>query len=95
MSREAAELLSCAQVILKQRGEQYGDAERLFRNFAVRFGLVLGQPVTPYMAARLLAELKSARLDEADEFNEDSILDLINYAALAGVLHHGKKEEKS
>lgn len=67
---------------------------KLFRNIAIRFGLVLGEPISSFMAARLLAELKSARLDEANGFNEDSYLDLINYAALAGVLHNGKKEEE-
>ena len=95
MSKDAIELLSCAQIILKQRGKQYGDADKLFRNIAIRFGLVLGQPISSFTAARLLAELKSARLDEADVFNEDRYLDLINYAALAGVLHNAKKEKEN
>ena len=95
MSAEAKELLATAQGILEQRGKQYGDAECLFRQIAVRFSLVLGVPVTAYEAARLLAELKNARMDLADGYHKDSGIDAINYIAIAGAIADGKKTQKS
>jgi len=86
----AVDMLADAQQILEERGKQYGDARILFQNIAVRFSLVLGHPVTPYEAARLLAELKMARLDL--KYQTDSILDGMNYFALAGALSNGQEE---
>jgi cephalosporin hydroxylase len=59
----ARDILSTAEDILVERGKQYGDASLLFSNMAVRFGLVLGIYVSPFQAARIMAELKAARLD--------------------------------
>ena len=91
MSIEAKNILSAAQSILTERGRQYGDAEVLFRQIAFRFSLVLGVPVTAYEAARLLAELKNARMDLAEDYNEDSALDAINYIAIAGAIADGQE----
>ena len=78
----AREILSTADGILVERGKQYGDASLLFSNMAVRFGLVLGIYVSPFQAARIMAELKAARLDLG--YQPDHIVDQINYLALAG-----------
>ena len=78
----ARNVLASADEILVERGEQYGDADMLFSNMAVRFGLVLGIYVSPFTAARIMAELKAARLDLG--YHPDHIVDQINYLALAG-----------
>ena len=94
MSSEAQTILYAAQSVLTERGKQYGDATPLFRQMALRFSLVLGIPVTPFTAARLMAELKNARMDLAEEYIEDSLIDAINYTALAGAIAHGEKTQK-
>jgi len=78
----AREILSTADDILVERGKQYGDASLLFSNMAVRFGLVLGIYVSPFQAARIMAELRAARLDLG--YHPDHIVDQLNYLALAG-----------
>ena len=78
----ARDILSTADDILVERGKQYGDASLLFSNMAVRFGLVLGIYVSPFQAARIMAELKAARHDLG--YHPDHIVDQLNYLALAG-----------
>ena len=78
----ARDILSTADDILVERGKQYGDASLLFSNMAVRFGLVVGIYVSPFQAARIMAELKAARLDLG--YHPDHIVDQLNYLALAG-----------
>ena len=94
MSSEAQTILYAAQSVLTERGKQYGDAAPLFRQMALRFSLVLGIPVTPFTAARLMAELKNPRLDLAENYLEDSLLDAITYPALAGAIANGEKTQK-
>ena len=55
MGNIARNVLASADEILVERGEQYGDADILFSNMAVRFGLVLGIYVSPFQAARIMA----------------------------------------
>ena len=78
----ARNVLASVDEILVERGKEYGDADMLFSNMAVRFGLVLGIYVSPFQAARIMAELKAARLDLG--YQPDRIVDQINYLALAG-----------
>ena len=78
----ARDILSTADDILVERGKQYGDASLLFSNMAFRFGLVLGIYVSSFQAARIMAELKAARLDLG--YHPDHIVDQLNYLALAG-----------
>ena len=78
----ARDILSTADDILVERGKQYGDASLLFSNMAVRFGLVLGIYVSPFQAARIMAELKAARLDLG--YHPDHLVDQLGYIALAG-----------
>jgi len=83
MSVETALLKTKA--ILEQRGKEYGDADLLFNKIADRFSLVLNRPVDKYTAARLLVELKLARLDMG--YKEDSLLDSLGYLSIAASLH--------
>ena len=82
MGDRAKDLLADASQILSERGRQYGDAGLLFSNMAVRFGLVLGIYVSPFQAARIMAELKAARLDLG--YHPDHLVDQLGYIALAG-----------
>lgn len=74
-----------AETILDQRGREYGDCFDLFERMATRFGYTIGDKITPYQAARIMIELKLARLD-LNPYSEDSIIDIINYTALAGAM---------
>ena len=74
-----------AETILEQRGKQYGDCFELFERMATRFGYAIGEKITPYQTARIMIELKLARLD-LNPYDEDSIIDIINYTALAGAM---------
>jgi hypothetical protein len=74
--------------IINEREKAYGDAKPLFDALANRFTNVLasklapGATVSAYDVARLMAELKAARLDK-NGHHEDSILDQINYLVIA------------
>ena len=74
--------------IINDREQSYGDAEPLFEALGNRFSNVLagklqpGAMVSAYDVARLMAELKAARLDK-NGHHEDSILDQINYLVIA------------
>ena len=57
----------------------------LFNKIADRFSLVLKSKVDKYTAARLLVELKLARLDMG--YKEDSLLDGWGYLSIAASLH--------
>ena len=85
MGNQARALLQECDEVLVERGKQYGDAKTLFDNISGRFTLVLGRYVSPYQCARLMAELKAARLDMG--FKDDTLLDQINYLALASELN--------
>tara|TARA_R110000803_G_scaffold129792_1_gene197044 strand:- start:1044 stop:1409 length:366 start_codon:yes stop_codon:yes gene_type:complete len=73
--------LDQTKTILTQRGQDYGDAAKLFEQIAQRFSLVLGSKIDSYTAARLLVELKLSRLDMG--WKEDSLLDAIGYLSIA------------
>ena len=85
MGEQARALLMECDEVLVERGQEYGDAKTLFDNISGRFTLVLGRYVSPYNCARLMAELKAARLDTG--FKDDTLLDQINYLALASELN--------
>lgn len=82
MGGNAKDILSEVNQVLTERGQQYGSADMLFSNMAVRFGLVLGIYVSPFQAARIMAELKAARLDLG--YHSDHLVDQVGYLALAG-----------
>ena len=87
---KAKEFLIKSESILEQRGKQYGDANILHKAIANRFSLVMGIKVTPYMVARLMIELKLARLD-VGRYSDDSIYDIINYTALSGQMKNNEE----
>ena len=82
--------LSVLSKIQVTRGKQYGDANILHKAIANRFSLVMGIKVTPYMVARLMIELKLARLD-VGRYSDDSIYDIINYTALSGQMKNNEE----
>lgn len=82
-TKEPQTFLTQADTILKMRGHQYGDHYELFERMAIRFSYAVGEKISPFQAARIMIELKLARLD-LNPYDEDSILDIINYTALAG-----------
>lgn len=88
-------ILVHAETILKMRGKEYGHFLQLFENTSKRMSLALGKEVNPYEVARLMIELKLSRLDEGN-YKEDTIVDLINYCALAGSIksHMETKPER-
>jgi len=77
--------LNKTKAILQQRGQEYGDADLLFNKIADRFSLVLNRKIDKYTTARLLVELKLARLDMG--YKEDSLLDALGYLSIAESLH--------
>ena len=77
--------LNKTKAILQQRGQEYGNADILFNKIADRFSLVLNRKIDKYTAARLLVELKLARLDMG--YKEDSLLDALGYLSIAESLH--------
>ena len=77
--------LNKTKAILQQRGDEYGNADILFNKIADRFSLVLNRKIDKYTAARLLVELKLARLDMG--FKEDSLIDALGYLSIAESLH--------
>ena len=80
--------LKQCETILKDRAKEYGDATPLFEALSKRFTNVLisklapGEKITAYDVARLMAELKAARID-LNGHHEDSVIDQINYLVIA------------
>tara|TARA_R100001460_G_scaffold26246_3_gene53018 strand:- start:192 stop:512 length:321 start_codon:yes stop_codon:yes gene_type:complete len=81
-------ILSKAKDILAMREHTYGDARPLHETIAARWTSVLqdkfkpGEQLTAHEVARLMAELKAARMD-CNGFHEDSLIDQINYLVIA------------
>jgi len=95
-SKAPSTFLTQADIILKMRGKEYGHFLELFANTSKRMSLATGKDITPYDVARIMIELKLSRLDNG-EYKEDTIIDLINYCALAGsikshIVDEGKKK---
>ena len=82
------EIFEQCENIINDREQSYGDARPLFEALGNRFSNVLagklspGETVSAYDVARLMAELKAARLDQ-NGHHEDSVLDQINYLVIA------------
>ena len=81
-------ILGKAAGILKEREESYGDARTMHQSICDRWNGVLkgklapGASLTAYDIARMMAELKAARMDD-NGFHEDSLIDQINYLVIA------------
>lgn len=72
--------------IIQDREDSYGDARPLHQSIAKRWSSVLNGKLRADLSevdvARMMGELKAARMDHTG-FHEDSILDQINYLAIA------------
>jgi hypothetical protein len=81
-------ILGKAAGILKEREGSYGDASQMHQTICDRWNSVLrgklapGATLTAYDVARMMSELKAARVDD-NGFHEDSIIDQINYLVIA------------
>lgn len=81
-------ILSKAKDILTTREESYGDAREMHETIARRWNSVLrgklveGASLSAYDIARMMSELKAARMDD-NGFHEDSLIDQINYLVIA------------
>lgn len=87
---DARKIFETCQALMKERGADYGPAEEMHSQIARRWSLVLGIPIDSYTAARMLAEMKLARLDLG--FKDDTALDAINYLAIATEIQSTKNE---
>ena len=77
----AATLLDQASCIERERQAAYGDADKAMVAIAARWSLTLGHPVTPAQVVLCMMDLKLTRLAR-DPGHQDSILDLVGYAAI-------------
>ena len=80
------EILTKLETILKERETSYGDARESHERIAARWNAVLNQKlssdITGYDVARMMVELKLARLDNAG-VHKDSLMDAANYLVIA------------
>lgn len=79
--KRAASLLRDAEQIMEERSEKYGEASVSFSRIAKLWTPILKVDVTPTQVALCMCQLKVSRL--ISDWDEDSVVDLINYAALA------------
>ena len=77
---KAADFLSQVAMVLRERGEQYGDARVNMVEIAARWSRVLGVPVTAQQVPVMMIELKLSRRDKG--LSLDSVTDIAGYAAL-------------
>jgi hypothetical protein len=80
---KATDFLSQVALIVRERGEVYGDPRDNFRDTADRWTVTMGHKVTPAQVALCMVDLKLARL-KATPGHLDSIQDAIGYLALLG-----------
>lgn len=74
-------LLEKAEAVLEERGHAYGAADAAFEAIAARWTLTLGHPVSATDVVLCMIDLKLVRLAH-DQGHEDSLIDVIGYAAL-------------
>lgn len=92
MKTTADQLLNKASALMQQRGQQYDkrEGERSMQQTVVAFNSITGLTLTEADGFLLLALLKMVRDNQRDLPHQDSIEDLVAYAALYGEarLHH-------
>jgi hypothetical protein len=76
----SAMLLQHAAGVIENREREYGPAQPLFGQVAIRWSLLLGTDVSSAQVALCLIHLKLARLAR-DPSHLDSIVDTAGYAA--------------
>lgn len=72
-----------ARQIMVDRTEQYGPPTQSLDNLAEGWSRIIGTPVTPRQVALCMVWLKVCR--DLNKPGEDNIIDMINYAAMAGM----------
>ena len=77
----SADLLDKAAAVLEERGQAYGAADAAFEAIAARWTLTLERPVSAAQVVLCMIDLKLVRLAH-DQGHEDSLIDVIGYAAL-------------
>lgn len=85
-----AEILEAARVC-GEREQDYGTPEDSFALIGKLWAAYMGVPFTPKDVAMLMALLKVARIKAGDK--ADSFVDLAGYAACAGEIATGGKED--
>ena len=65
----------------EERGHAYGAADAAFVAIAARWSITLGRPVSAAQVVLCMIDLKLVRLSH-DPGHEDSLIDVIGYAAL-------------
>tara|TARA_R110000782_G_scaffold13981_5_gene41195 strand:+ start:696 stop:971 length:276 start_codon:yes stop_codon:yes gene_type:complete len=87
MKTKREEMLTTAGALISgDREADYGKPQRNFRHIAERWSQHLGITVEPWQVAIMMADLKIARMASLSKYHNDSTLDIIGYAALAGEL---------
>ena len=86
-------LVKAAEVISGPRREDYGDPEESFGRIARLWSAYLNVELQPSDVALLMALLKISRA--ATSLDEDSLVDLAGYAALAPQVDGATREVKS
>lgn len=81
---KSADFLAQTQAIIRERGEQYGDARTNMADTARRWSGVVGVPVTPAQVAVMMIELKLSRMQAGIKL--DSVADIAGYAAILAEL---------
>ena len=78
---KAADFLSQVGLIVRERGEVYGDPRVNMADTATRWSATLGHKVTPAQVAMCMVDLKMSRL-KATPHHLDSLQDICGYIAL-------------
>lgn len=73
-----------SSLIHGDRNKDYGPPKVNFQRIADRWSQLLRVDVEPWQVCVMMADVKIARL--AEGYTEDSVIDLIGYAALAAEL---------
>ena len=82
---KAEKILDSCKTILRQRGEQYGDAGELYQRTAELWTAFLGSQINDKDVCIMMSLMKLARLDQTTDpdVRRDTYRDMINYIALA------------
>ena len=81
VAMKAADFLSQVALIVRERGEVYGDARANLSDTAARWSATLGHKVTPAQVCLCMVDLKMSRL-KASPHHLDSLQDICGYVAL-------------
>lgn len=84
---------TASEIIHGDRNKHYGEPNENFTRIAVRWSMFLGRIIEPWQVAVMMIDLKMARLCEG--YADDSITDIIGYAALTAEIKDERIEEEN